>query len=247
MGIAAPLLMAGGSIYSANKQAKAAKKGAEAQADAAKQANSTELQIYNQNREDMAPYRQAGENALMQLMRLQGFTPTYTNRTIPAEYAKVQNGLFGKKNVMVSPENTVQDLSYNYSGSPESAGALATDPGYQFRVQQGNNALTAALASRGMLNSGAALKEAMRMNQGYASDEFQNAYNRLAGLAGTGQTATQQTAQYGQNYAQQYGQNVGQAANARASAYAAKSQAQGNALSDVMGLGMMYGMKKGWF
>lgn len=232
---------------SANQQAKAAKKGAEAQADASKQANATELQIYNQNREDMAPYRQAGENALMQLMRLQGFTPTYTNRTIPAEYTKQKRGLFGSAYGMTSPEKTVRDLSFNYTGAGTAPNALASDPGYQFRLIEGQNALMKALAAKGMMNSGAAVKEAMRMNQGYAADEYQNAYNRYAGIAGTGQTATQQTAQYGQNYANQYGQNVGQAANARASAYAAKSQAQSNALSDVMGLGMMYGMKKGWF
>ena len=39
---------------------------------------------------------------------------------------------------------------------------LESDPGYQFRRQQGENALSRALASRGMLNSGAAMKELAR-------------------------------------------------------------------------------------
>ena len=88
-------------------------------------------------------------------------------------------------------------------------------------------------------------------NQGMASDEYQNAYNRwaqqnsdiynrLAGLANTGQQTSNQLAQLSGNYASQYGQNIGQAANARASAYAAKAGANQNMLSDMIGLGSMY-------
>lgn len=63
-------------------------------------------------------------------------------------------------------------------------------------------------------------------------------YNRLAGLANTGQQTSNQLAQQPKNYASQYGQNIGQAANARASAYAAKAGANQNMLSDLMGLGV---------
>lgn len=113
---------------------------------------------------------------------------------------------------------------------------LEQDPGYQFRRQQGENALSRAMAARGMLNSGAAMKEAARFNQGLASDEFTNAYNRLAGLAGTGKTAAGNLASLGSQYMQSAGNNAGQMANARASAYAGRAQAQQNALADIMGM-----------
>lgn len=54
------------------------------------------------------------------------------------------------------------------------------DAGYQFRQQQGNNALNASLAASSGLLSGAALKAAANYNQGLASNEYQNAYGRFA-------------------------------------------------------------------
>lgn len=113
---------------------------------------------------------------------------------------------------------------------------LESDPGYQFRRQQGENALSRALASRGMLNSGAAMKEAARYSQGLATDEFTNAFNRLSALAGTGQTAASGLASLGSQYMQSAGSNAGQMANARASAYVGQAQAQQNALSDILGM-----------
>lgn len=123
---------------------------------------------------------------------------------------------------------------------------LESDPGYQFRRQQGENALSRALASRGMLNSGAAMKEAARYSQGLATDEFTNAFNRLSALAGTGQTAASGLASLGSQYMQSAGNNAGQMANARASAYAGQAQAQQNALSDILGM-VGYGAFNGLF
>ena len=119
---------------------------------------------------------------------------------------------------------------------------LSADPGYQFRMQQGQQALERSLARSGMSNSGAALKSAERLGQGMAADEFDRIYNRLAGLANTGQVTAQSLANMGTNYAGQYGQNVGQAANARASAYGAKAQANHNMLSDLIGIAGMTGV-----
>lgn len=115
---------------------------------------------------------------------------------------------------------------------------LEQDPGYQFRRQQGEEAISRSLAARGMLNSGRALKEAARFNQGLAADEFGNVYNRLAGLAGTGQTAAGNLASLASQYTQSAGNNAGQIGNARASAYAGRAQAQQNVLADLLG---MYG------
>lgn len=67
-------------------------------------------------------------------------------------------------------------------------------PGYNFRFNEGVRALDRAAAARGMLGSGARLRALQRYGQGIASDEYANYMNRLAALAGIGQTATAQGA-----------------------------------------------------
>jgi len=78
----------------------------------------------------------------------------------------------------------------------ESADITET-PGYQFRYDEGLDALDSSLAASGNRLSGRALKAAQRYGQGMAKQEFANQYNRLAGLAGAGQSATSGTAQAG--------------------------------------------------
>lgn len=81
------------------------------------------------------------------------------------------------------------------------AGDLGLDPSYQFRLNQGTQNLNASAAARGLMGSGQNMKDVTDYGQQAASQEYgaaygrfmnnQNtAYNRLAGLAGVGQTAT---------------------------------------------------------
>lgn len=71
---------------------------------------------------------------------------------------------------------------------------IQNDAGYQFRLNQGNQALERSLAARGLGESGAALKAAQDYGQGLASQSYNDAYNqwfqRNAGLAGYGANAT---------------------------------------------------------
>lgn len=69
---------------------------------------------------------------------------------------------------------------------------LQYDPGYQFRIQQGQKALQNQLTSMGGSVSGEALKAMQDYSQNAASNEFGNAYNRAMGLANLGYGATQQ-------------------------------------------------------
>lgn len=64
------------------------------------------------------------------------------------------------------------------------------DPGYQFRLEEGNKAMNAAMSARGMAGGGAALKELTRYGQGFASNEYQNAFNRTNQLANYGNQAS---------------------------------------------------------
>lgn len=137
-------------------------------------------------------------------------------------------------------------LTRNFSNAD-----FQTDPGYQFRLQQGMNGLNNSLAAKGGLLSGAAVKEAMRLNQGYATDEYGNAYNRfmnnqstqynrLASLAGVGQNAANTLGQAGTNYANSAGNlalgnaaNYGNAMMAGATLRGSAYQGAANALGKV--------------
>lgn len=52
------------------------------------------------------------------------------------------------------------------------------DPGYQFRLKQGEQALESSAAARGLLNTGGTLKDVLQYGQDYASGEFKNVYDR---------------------------------------------------------------------
>ena len=77
------------------------------------------------------------------------------------------------------------------------SGNFEADPGYQFRLSEGEKAINRAAAARGSWDSGATGKALTRYAQDYATGEYGNVYNRLANLAGLGQTATSNTGQFG--------------------------------------------------
>lgn len=69
--------------------------------------------------------------------------------------------------------------------------ALQADPGYQFQLQQGNQALERSLAALGLGQSGAALKAAQEYGQGLANTTYNDYFNRQAQLAEQGFGAAQ--------------------------------------------------------
>lgn len=66
----------------------------------------------------------------------------------------------------------------------------AQDPSYNFRMQQGTNAVNAGAASSGMLNSGNRLSALQTQGQNQASQEYQNQFSRLSQLAGANSGST---------------------------------------------------------
>lgn len=96
--------------------------------------------------------------------------------------------------------------------------ALEATPGYQFQRDQGLSAIDRANAARGALNSGGADKARIRYASGLAASNYDSYANRLAALAGVGQSATGSTAAAGQN-----------ASNAITSAYGTNGANQANA------------------
>lgn len=89
--------------------------------------------------------------------------------------------------------------------TPTTAADVTSTPGYQFGLDQGQTALDRKIAAMGGRVSGAALKGATRYATDYATTGYNAAYqrgqdrlNRLASLAGLGQTATSASAASGQ-------------------------------------------------
>ena len=90
------------------------------------------------------------------------------------------------------------------------------DPGYAFRLSEGQKALDRSAAARGGLISGGALKAAATYGQNMGSQEYQNAFNRyqteraatlnpLQSLTGMGQTTAAGLGAAGQNMASSVG------------------------------------------
>lgn len=148
--------------------------------------------------------------------------------------------------------NALAELQTASKYTPFGMQQFQADPGYGFRVAEGQKALDRQAAARGGLISGGALKAAQRFGQEMGSQEYQNAFNRyqterqaklgpLQSLAGVGQTAANTLGTAGQQYASNVG-NIGMgsaadqgnamlaAANARSSAYQGIGQNIGGAL-----------------
>lgn len=135
---------------------------------------------------------------------------------------------------------------------------IANDPGYQFRMAEGQKALERSASARGMLNSGGAMKSLSRYSQGLASDEFQNAwnrnqtdntnqFNRLAAVAGVGQQAANNLGALGSQNSAQMSNLYGALGNAQsAGAMGAANAVSGgfNSIGNMAQLGMYGQMMK---
>lgn len=118
------------------------------------------------------------------------------------------------------------------------------DPGYAFRLSEGQKALDRQAAARGGLISGAALKAAGRYGQDMASQEYSNAYNRfrdtqtlrrnaLAGVAGFAPTAANAMGNLGQSYATGAGNAMYQQGVNTGNALIAGNQARQSMYGDI--------------
>lgn len=69
--------------------------------------------------------------------------------------------------------------------------SFTASPGYQWVLDQATRGVNRGANAQGLYGSGARANALTRTAAGLASQEYGNWYNRLAGLAGLGQTATQ--------------------------------------------------------
>lgn len=210
-----------GAKSAAQTQATAATQQGETQAQAAREALALQEKMFERQIGLQEPWRQAGVNAL----------------------GRMQGGAFA------------QPAAFKF-GTAE----FQADPGYAFRLAEGQKALERSAAARGGLISGGALKAATGYGQEMGSQEFARAreralsnygtnvarsdtgYNRLAGLAGVGQTATSAlgsaAGQYGTagaNLITGAGQAIGAGQYGAGQSMAAGQLGVGNTMNNALG------------
>lgn len=243
--VAAAAITAGGAILSSNSASKAASKAAAAGQAATDAATAEQRRQYDQSRADYAPYLQIGTGALQKLGGLYGLQAAPQVAAPQAQYGQtagrlgygsfpeIPTGQIGTGQVGAAqpvPAAGQQPQAGNMSG-------FFASPDYQFRLNESLRALTARNAALGIQDSGAARRSALGLAGNLASGEFNNYANRLAALAGVGQTTAQNNAALGQAYAGNVGNLQMSNAQNLGSSYNAQSQAQQSLYGNLAGIG----------
>lgn len=94
-----------------------------------------------------------------------------------------------------------------------------SSPDYQFALDQGMQGLDRSAAARGKLFSGGYGQDLTKYAQGMATQNYNNYYDKLAGMSRTGSNTATNLGSLGQNYANAYGREQQKIGDARASAY----------------------------
>lgn len=208
------VIVAGGAIGGGLISANASRKAAGGQDAASEAAIAEQRRQFDLNRSDLAPWRTAGTGAIGQLSNLTG-----------------TGGALNKR-------FTVQD----FLDDP------VTKLSFQTGLDRGTQALDRMAGARGSRNSGAQLKALTQFGTDYGGTKAGESYgrfygdqdrqfNRLAAIAGVGQTATNAGVTAGSNSANQISNILTAQGNARGAA----SIAQGNAYSGGLGtIGQWY-------
>jgi hypothetical protein len=158
--LAGGLLSAGGSLLGGLFGKSAAEQAAEEQAKAAQQG----INAIQQGQQAGVDYQTGVANEQRNLLN---------------PYAQAGQGATTSLASMLAPGG---NLTQGYGNFEAPTGVTEqNDPGYQFRLQQGQQALENSAAARGGLFSGNTAKALSDYAQGSASNEYQNVYNRALG------------------------------------------------------------------
>jgi hypothetical protein len=147
----------GTAAISSASQSKASREASQTQAAASDAAVQLQREQFEQTRADLAPWREAGAWALPRLQQM--------IRQGPGQPFQAPRGLDPRQ----------------YTFVPPTAATLQQDPGFQFRLQTGMQALEGTAAARGGLLSGGALRGALDLGQQMGSQEYGAAYGRALG------------------------------------------------------------------
>lgn len=192
----------GGSLISGS----AARDASRTQAEAADRATELQRDMFNLQQENQRPWVEAGREALPQLSEMAAHPEQFDLSRVAADL----------------------------------------NPAMAFNLQQGQQAIERSAAARGGLMTGGTLRDLSTYSQGVASNEYSNAYNRaygrfldsqntnfnrLASLAGIGQTAVGQQGVLGANAAN----SISNLMAGKANVQAASIMNSGNSMADAFG------------
>lgn len=129
------------------------------------------------------------------------------------------------------------------------------DPGYQFQLQQGQQALQGSQAAGNGVLTGTALKDLMAFNQNYAATGYQNAfnrwqsqntnvYNRLMGMSQLGENAAAGAGNTGATIGANMANSMIGAGNASAAGQIGTANAISGGLNNAGGYYMLSQMMK---
>lgn len=161
----------------AGNQSDGARYAADAQLKANEQNIAFQKWLYGEQTAQNKPWYDAGTAALSQLT------------------SGISSGAFdpGKFDKTYDP-GTLNTSGIKTPGAFDASSVnVLSDPGYQFRMEQGRKALDRSAAARGLTMSGAQLRALTEYGQGMGSQEYGNAFNRALTQYGT------QVDEYGRN------------------------------------------------
>lgn len=152
------------------------------------------------------------------------------------------------------PESTTGTATASTSGATGTEGLIVPNPGenftkspgYDFRMQEGLNALDKSMVAKGQVG-GAQLKAVTEYGQGFASneygkylDQYYQSLNPYLSLAGLGQVSSGQSAGQATTTGQNIGENALYQGSARASGYINQANALSDASSNAVNGYMLY-------
>ena len=214
---------------SASAQSKAAKKAANAQVAAADRATELQRETYYDQRALLAPSITAGASARARQMLMQGYSPDEVKRFLMSTSAAVNAPAAGQPGVQGPRGGGYMDGEGQWQGFDgqtidaqpgedyswvDSYDWAPQSPSYQWRFDEGQRALERSKAAGGDFFSGDTAMALTRYGQDYASNEYQNAFNRLGVISGAGQTATGALSTAATNYGQNFNFTEGNAEQA---------------------------------
>jgi len=180
-------------------------------------------------------------------------TPFSTNETVTNSEVDL-DGL----NAAIAAEMEAEQSADGFGSLMQTFGMdqFEADPGYQFRLDEGQKALERAAAARGQYYDPSTVKALSEYNANMADQTYMDSYNRynndqtnmfnrLASMAGIGQTATGQLTGVGNNYSNAASQtlgSVGSAVQSAANANASQPSMFDTLLSTGAQLGTAYFM-----
>lgn len=254
------LLAIGGSLLGGLFSSRGASKAADAQERAARQQIDLQRGIYDDTTQRFQPFYGQGLDAFNALryevmggnrptigsgltieeIQTQGPSTTETymdggpregveaTRTVPGAM-QTQYGVGGQ--VFDTRDAAQQYL--DAQGTPYRG--FEASPGYQFRLQQGQDAISGSAAAQGNYFSGNTMKALNDYGQNMASQEYNNYLRNLGSLASSGQAAAGNQANAAANFGGMATQALGNIGNAQAAGAIGQANAINQGIGNALG------------